>query len=440
MLKLGCAKVDITPKAPVYLRGYGSRNALSKGVEDRLSAGVLLLRQGRTTQAILTIDSLGLGILQCRRIYADIERATGLKAAQTFLSCSHTHFAPGLDDYCVIMPDGELPQGVHSAEKEYYLLFIKQVIKGIRKAADNLEAVELEEAAVQLPSLLFNRRTIRRSDGMVDTNYLYPKNPDDYLFQPTDSELMVWRFKAAGRLKAVVGRFSCHPVTGGRDIYLASADYPGYFQSLVQQYLGCPGFFLLGSAGDAVPLQRNGESRRDIGETMVRSIRMAERTFRKAADFRLEGRVLDVPVTLRVKCPRQDIDGYLAKVFKENSGKNFDVERVIRGTYEAEFAATYPEDRFSLPLRLLRLGSKVLVGMPFEVLTEIGLRLKRACPNAELISITGGYEGYLPLAKEYRRGGYEATLGPRFHRRAGDDFLAAAIAAVNAFEKGSAKE
>ena len=177
----------------------------------------------------------------------------------------------------------------------------------------------------------------------------------------------------------------------------------------------------------------------DIGETMARAIRMAEHTFRKADDFRLEGRVVDVPVALRAKCPRQDIDGYLANVFKENSGKNFDVERVIRGTYEAEFAATYPEDRFPLPLRLLRLGSKVLVGMPFEVLTEIGLRLKRACPNAELISITGGYEGYLPLAKEYRRGGYEATLGPRFHRRAGDDFLAAAIAAVNAFETGPAK-
>ena len=50
-----------------------------------------------------------------------------------------------------------------------------------------------------------------------------------------------------------------------------------------------------------------------------------------------------------------------------------------------------------------------LGGKPFEVLAEISLRLKAAHPNAFLLSCCGGYQGYLPLAYEYDRGGYEAS-------------------------------
>jgi len=49
------------------------------------------------------------------------------------------------------------------------------------------------------------------------------------------------------------------------------------------------------------------------------------------------------------------------------------------------------------------------VCLPFEVLSEISLRLKAAFSQTVLVSIANGYEGYLPFAYEYDRGGYEAT-------------------------------
>ena len=436
MLKLGCAKIDITPSKPAFQRGYGDRKDLSKGIADRLHAGVLLFQQGRAKRLVITLDCEGVRLPVCNQIYADLRREFGFKEEQIFLSSSHTHFGAGFDGYFVINPGGSLAQGFHPAEKDQYPRLIKGLVAAVKESAASMEAVAVEEASIHLPSLLFNRRTVRKSDGKVDTNYMYPDNPEPYIFQPTDDELAVWRFRAAAGIKAIVGRFSCHPVTGGfeGDHMRISADYPGQFQTLVEKYFGCPGFFMLGSAGDAVPLQRYDNSRSDIGEVMARSIRMAERTFRKAGDFQLDGRLLHVPVVLRAKCPRKGIEARLKRLLEEYNGKPKDILDVIGRIDAAVNTVTYPEDRIEMPLRLLRLGSKVLVGMPFEVLTEIGLKLKAACPNAELISITGGYEGYLPLAHEYPRGGYEASLGARFNKRAGDDFLAAAIKAVREFE------
>ena len=91
-------------------------------------------------------------------------------------------------------------------------------------------------------------------------------------------------------------------------------------------------------------------------------------------------------------------------------------------------ARSYPGKKFTMPLRLLRLGDMVLAGMPFEVLSAISLRLKEANPEAVLISITGGYNGYLPLALEFPRGGYESSFGAtHFAPGTGDKFLETAI-------------
>ena len=437
MLRVGCSKVDITPDFPAFLRGYASRKGLSDGIEDRLSAGVMVLDQDGTRILLLTVDSIGIGIRYCERIYKAIGERFGYGEDRIYLASSHTHFAPGFSGYCVIFPDGELPVGKYPPDDRYYDLFIGRLLSGIAEAEKNLEDTEIEETEIPVPAVPFNRRTIKRSDGMVEMSWLYPDNPDDFEFQKVDPMMTVWRFKTHGVNKAILARFGCHPVTGGFDEYAISADYPGHFQTIVQREFGCPGFFLQGTAGDVVPMQRNGESRRDIAEILVRSIRLAERSFRKIESFKLAAKVVQVPAMLSTTCPREEVETHLAKVFEDNSGDGFDVEKCIKGVYEYENAVAYPQDNTELPLRLMRLGDKVLVGMPFEVLTEIGLRLRKACPNAILTTITGGYEGYLPLAVDYPRGGYETTLGPYFQQGTGDRFLLAAIDAVKAFDKES---
>ena len=72
-------------------------------------------------------------------------------------------------------------------------------------------------------------------------------------------------------------------------------------------------------------------------------------------------------------------------------------------------ARQYPKNKTQLHIQFIQVGHTVFVGLPFEVLAEIGLKMKQQFPNSLLVSCCGGYQGYLPLAHEYDRGGYEAT-------------------------------
>ena len=54
-----------------------------------------------------------------------------------------------------------------------------------------------------------------------------------------------------------------------------------------------------------------------------------------------------------------------------------------------------------------------MVSMPFEVLGEIGVEIKRRSPfeRTLLISMANGSYGYLPPPKQHKLGGYETWLG-----------------------------
>ncbi|HOM81844.1 MAG TPA: hypothetical protein PLU39_17520 [Armatimonadota bacterium] len=69
----------------------------------------------------------------------------------------------------------------------------------------------------------------------------------------------------------------------------------------------------------------------------------------------------------------------------------------------------------------IRIGECVLVSSPAEVLTEVGLNIKRASPYKRtfLAAFSNGYMHYGPPASDYDKGGYEVTeclLAPEWQR------------------------
>ena len=433
MLRMGCAKVDITPTEPSYLRGYGSRNQLSYGVEEPLEAGAMVLEQDGRRVLILTLDNAGMGVRECEKIYGWIADL-GFDINNTYLCCSHTHFAPGISDYYVTFsPEATLAIGHHPAEESYISLLKGRLREAVQKALANVEDVELEEVEIPVPCVSFNRRTIVKGENRVVTNYTYPEDPENYEFQDVDPTLNIWRFKSGDSIKAILGRFSCHPVTGGNYFYKVSADYPGYFQKYISEFFGCPCMFMLGTAGDVVPMRRNGTSRSDIGMVLACAVRLAERRFRKIEDFKLDNCVVEIVATLDKVFPRDKADelfnASMEEAMKTDKPEEFD-EKFATDAYRHANSKTFPKDDVPLPIHLLRLGDKVLVGLPFEPMTTVATRLREICPNTVVTSITGGYEGYLPFSYEFARGGYETTMGPQFREGTAEKILEAAIAAV----------
>jgi hypothetical protein len=72
--------------------------------------------------------------------------------------------------------------------------------------------------------------------------------------------------------------------------------------------------------------------------------------------------------------------------------------------------------------------------LPFEVLSEISLTMKKQFPHSVLVSCANGYQGYLPLEHEFKRGGYEASISAaHFAPGTGDRVLKAVLAKLATF-------
>jgi hypothetical protein len=160
---------------------------------------------------------------------------------------------------------------------------------------------------------------------------------------------------------------------------------------------------------------------------MARSIRMNARCFRPVPEFTLETAKLAIPVTIKNVLDRKEF----AQEYEEMRQ-----QAMLQPKLSEEFSAAtskmlslqrYPSDNLTMPLQFLQLGNHTLVGLPFECLTMIGERLRAACPRTILTSITGGYQGYLPLEEQFAFGGYEVT-GNHFMPNTGDLYLSAAVA------------
>ena len=151
-----------------------------------------------------------------------------------------------------------------------------------------------------------------------------------------------------------------HPVTGGDNFYGVSGDYPWFFKQKIEELFGCPACFMLGAAGDAVPMLRgpgDGQkwarpvsSRRLLGETLAMTLRLNERKFRRDSRQDISMKVVDVPVSLS---PELDYENAEKNYQEAEKNQAPDLAFRIESRY---LAKTYPGMNFTMPLRFLRLS------------------------------------------------------------------------------------
>lgn len=402
-MRIGIAKRLTLPNRDSMLRGYGSRKALSNGIEDPIELGVLAISEaeGKEPVLIITADIAGITVGECDKIYALVNEKFGIPAERVWVCSSHTHFAPGFEPFFINHKDGQLAYGRHPEDTVYRDLWHSRLADAAEAALNSMEECTLEHLQVDVPGIMYNRRTIKKCDDLVQQSYTCPENYDELIFQDYDKTLTAWRFVTANGPKAMLMSVGCHPVTGGYNMYGVSGDYPWFFKQKVEELFGCPGFFMLGAAGDVVPrLRGEGQqkqpnkvsSRKLLGDILAMTLRQNELFFWKDKNQSVNAKVVEIPVR---------------RITLADCNRNEDDDLIEVQLLEAR----HPEKEFNLPLRFLRLGDKVLCGMPFEVLSGISLRLKEANPEAVLTSITGGYEGYLPMLKDFPHKGYECSFG-----------------------------
>lgn len=351
----------------------------------------------------MSVDAVSVDFKNCQKIRKNISLNFDIPENNIMINASHTHFAPGLSAF----RNGTKKFGFKEPDKRFVKDFYKKVQEATSEALENMLEVSLEIQRIKVPQLTFNRRTIRKSDDRVETNYTYPEDFSQYNFKDVDSELVTLRFSHLdGTVAGILVNFACHPVTGGmtkEQVNCISSDYVYYLRSELESVYNTNVVFTLGAAGDVVPIKRGGLSRNQTGNILAESIIFNEPKF-----FEDNSEILKAEIIyIKAKTARQlNHDEVIKKYEKASESSEY---ANIQSNYI--MVKSFPENEFDIPIQFITIASVVLVAWPFEVGSKIALLLKEKFPDAILISLSGGDHDYLMLEHEHGTGGYEVESG-----------------------------
>ena len=368
-LRAGVAKVDITPTEVAGTFVIGHRRQVT-GVRDPLRAGVLILDDGETKAAIVTMDTIGAWEDMVKSARQSIEKETGVPAANIMVSASHNHSGPG-----------------YMENLRWASELIKKLSAAAREAAANMRTVNMGYGEDRINFGINRRKTI---DGRAVVRL----NPEGL----NDPRVKVLRFDDGKSLTpvAVLMHAVCHPCffTWGDKGSLPypkgypkmTADFPGEAQSFVEMIYGqkTSVLFMQGCAGDIRPnlpgypyrcadeadIQWAG---RDLGGAVARAAAwsVTREQLRKRESFyqiRVASEVIDLP------------------------GKE--------GPVASELMA-------------MKVGPFLFLTMPGEPMVEYGFKLEKAIADRAIPIIVGysnGNIGYIATEDAHKVGGYEPNL------------------------------
>jgi neutral ceramidase len=87
-LRVGAAKVDVTPAANALPKNYD-------GILDHIYSRAIVIDNGSATAALITVDAGGVPDAIWQAVSKQIENELGIPAKNVFLSATHSHSVPG---------------------------------------------------------------------------------------------------------------------------------------------------------------------------------------------------------------------------------------------------------------------------------------------------------------------------------------------------------
>lgn len=382
---------NITPPLEMKytLGGYGERmNKPAEGIHDPIMAKALALKNGNEKFLIITMDILGLPSNFKTDLLKRIEK-NGWKAENLMLLPSHSH---GSLEMAAINSKNVfgVPQiGIFQPELLDFL--IGKIEKLVSEADQNYREVKIGTGSAKFDGLNRNRR----GDKIVD------------------NELTVTRVDLAnGQPLAALVNWTAHPTFIGGDDMLVSAEWPGYLQTEMEKTIGKGAVVMYynGAEGDQSPVYsgKGGayEKIQGYGKIIAEkamSVYNAVQT-KKETELSYNYKVIDLPE--QVAHPD----------FMETGGAEYGLNEQ---TVKVIMDALGPK---SVGLGSVRVGDFVLVGIPGELVAELGIKIKDSLKNDKVKHVAIGglaneWISYILTEEEYvNGGGYESSVsfyGPK---------------------------
>ncbi len=378
---------DITPAEGTPLWGYMGRQGSAQGILDPLYAKALAFQADSDAAVLVSLDLGRVPVdAVCDRIRA---RAAQAGAGQVFLTTTHTHHAPVMDE-----------NGAPYVDRIEALIgdAIEDALADLAPARVGTGRVEFDMA--------HNRRKILDDGSCV----MLWRNEERIPTQPVDREATLVKLEREdGSPLALLVHFACHPVIMGPSNMEYSADYVGVLSAAVKEASGFECVFLQGATGDInpyldkTPITQGGiEAMRSVGQDFASTVLDALPGIEMGVDA--EGSVAFVQKPVEVGCRWDFNDPVQRDIYVGAHGG--------KGTLFSRYVEAMRSD-LCVPLAVLLLnGDIALVGMPGEIFVEYQLALKArtSVKTALLCGYTNGYHAYFPTVRDAIAGGYGGTL------------------------------
>ena len=268
-LTVGFAEADITPKlseGPVFLAGFG-QNRQATRIQDPIMARAVVLGDGKTRLALVSVDLIGL-------FYPVVERIRQKLPEYQMIVISATHNHEGPDTLGLW---GKSP--IHSGVEPRYLAQVEAgIVFAIRQAERNRLPAQAEIGTATAPELLTdNRLPLLKHDELVAIRFRDPET---------------------GRITGLVVQWNCHPETLGSKNTAVSADFVSATVNSLHQRYRCPVVYFTGTVGGlltSLEVEIRDDSGKLLGDGTVEKTerygvevgRLAERALRTAKAIRL---------------------------------------------------------------------------------------------------------------------------------------------------------
>lgn len=392
---LGTAAVDITPPVGTLMAG-SLRPRASVGVDDPLLCKAMVLDNGQTRIALVTLDLIAWTRHRSDASRAAIAAQTGLAPENVLINCSHTHSGPYTDESIFLDPEGTLDAG-------YLERVATAISEAVDQAARDPRAVRVGTVKTALGGVARNRRLLRPDGSAINVWLAKPEERETLpLAGPNDENLLAWVFFAGERPVAALWNYTVHVNAHFGTRF--SADYPGRVAAALREEFGADFFtlFLPGTCGDI----NNTVGFETISREACAAMKAVVQQARPGASDALGAVWREVTLGVRDREPFQ------AEEIQAKWPDGFDVfeneDRLLKAA---------PQDEVVTVVQALRLGEGAIAGTPGETFAQLGLDIKARSPYAftAAVELCNDIVGYIPTREAFKQGGYE-TFRSRWAR------------------------
>ncbi len=412
MMQAGFARVDVTPPMGSPVDGY-FRERVAEGVLDPIQLNALAISDGARRAVMIAGDFLGVDGYHVAIIKEEITRRTGLKNEEIFISGTHSHTSVFVREN----PAKNLPQ-------EYINILYRKFADAAQMALADLADATLYTAEKKTAAPIGFVRRYRLSDGRVATNPgstvlpLVTGRCDE-----SDNTVRILRFVREGAKDITLLNFSTHPDVIGGEYY--SADWPGFARRFVEaehpdthclQFTGTEGdsnhVDFLTPAEERFPHGRGYAHSRYMGRMIADAVNVVWEDMTAHADGALQVKQTSVFVRSNTvgeekydECKKMYTDYYAGKLDYKPTGEELAFARRVIAIRES--MSIYRE----LPIGVIGISDVRIVSFAGEPFTAYG-ESTRALTGGKFtlcLALTNGYQGYLPHARAFAEGGYEAA-------------------------------